>query len=161
MIIKQAFESIKMEKGMMKPQNLYRSEDRESMRPNPEKFTTEDSENMKNFRDYTIFAEKTRTKDEYMSFNSSFKTISDINEIKIKVEEGQIKDPISRFGLDKFKGKISSYSESNLKYFFVLIAGLTIFTFLTNEMFNDKDIKVKEGALKKLTQIHKRKTIES
>jgi hypothetical protein len=28
------------------------------MRPNPEKYTTEDAENFKNFRDYTVFAEK-------------------------------------------------------------------------------------------------------
>lgn len=34
-----------------------------------------------------------------MRFNSSFKTINDINEIKIKVEEGEMPDPVKRFGL--------------------------------------------------------------
>lgn len=43
---------------------------------------------MKNFRDYTVFSEKAAAHEEYMTFNSSFKTINDINEIKIKVEEG-------------------------------------------------------------------------
>lgn len=45
-----------MEKGLMKPQNLYSSEDRESMRPNPEKYSTDSSEADKNFRDYTVFS---------------------------------------------------------------------------------------------------------
>ena len=56
MIFKQAFESIKMEKGLMKPQNLYTSEDKESMRPNPEKYSMDDAEGMKNFRDYTVYS---------------------------------------------------------------------------------------------------------
>lgn len=47
-----------MEKGLMKPQNLYRSDDRESMRPNPEKYSMDENEDMKNFRDYTVFSEK-------------------------------------------------------------------------------------------------------
>lgn len=45
-----------------------------------------------------------------MVFNSSFKTINDINSVKIKVEEGEMKDPTSRFNLDKYKARISSYS---------------------------------------------------
>lgn len=28
------------------------------MRPNPEKYTADDAENLKNFRDYTVFSEK-------------------------------------------------------------------------------------------------------
>jgi hypothetical protein len=150
-----------MEKGLMKPQNLYRSEDRASMRPNPEKYATEDAENMKNFRDYTVFAEKASSSEEYMTFNSSFKTIHDINSIKIKVEEGEMKDPTSRFGLDKLRVQISSYSEGGNKYFFVLMTGLTLFTVMMNQIFSEKEVEEKENALKKLTQIHKRKTIES
>lgn len=96
-----------------------------------------------------------------MTFNSSFKTISDINEIKIKVEQGEMKDAASRFGLDKYKARISSYSQTSLKYLFVIITGLTIFTVITTMTFNQREIQAKEGALKKLTQIHKRKTIES
>ena len=45
-----------MEKGLMKPQNLYTSEDKESMRPNPEKYSMDDAEGMKNFRDYTVYS---------------------------------------------------------------------------------------------------------
>lgn len=71
-----------------------------------------------------------------MAFNSSFKTINDINDIKIKVEEGEMPDPISRFRLDQFKGRISSYSEGGNKYFFVIMTGLTIFTILANQLFN-------------------------
>ena len=54
---------------------------------------------MKNFRDYTVESEKAGENDEYMQFNSSFKTIKDINDIKIKVEEGDMPDPTQRFGL--------------------------------------------------------------
>lgn len=52
-----------MEKGLMKPQNFYTSDDRESMRPNPDQFSTDESEGMKNFRDYTVFSEKTAGND--------------------------------------------------------------------------------------------------
>ena len=38
----------------MKPQNLYTSDDRESMRPNPEMYSMDEEEGMKNFRDYTV-----------------------------------------------------------------------------------------------------------
>lgn len=55
------------------------------MRPNPEKYTTDDAENVKNFRDYTVFGEKANSSEEYMVFNTSFKTINDINSVKIKV----------------------------------------------------------------------------
>ena len=145
----------------MKPQNLYKSEDRQSMRPNPEKYTAEDAENAKNFRDYTVFAEKASSSEQYMTFNSSFKTIHDINSIKIKVQQGEMKDPTSRFHLDKFKARISSYSESGNKYFFVIIIGLTIFTIMLNQTFSERQVTQKETALKKLTEIHKRKTIQS
>ena len=74
-----------------------------------------------------------------MQFNSSFKTINDINDIKIKVQEGDMPDPTQRFGLDQYKARISSYSESGNKYFFVIITGLVIFTLLTNEIFNEKE----------------------
>ena len=47
-------------------------------------------------------------------------------------------DPISRFGLDQHKARISSYSEGGNKYFFVIMTGLTIFTILTNQIFNEK-----------------------
>lgn len=160
-VIKQAFEAIKMEKGLMKPQHLYRSEDRASMRPNPEQYRTEDDENAKNFRDYTVFSEKASGQEEYETFNSSFRTIKDINEIKIKVEEGQMKDPTTRFGLDQFRGRISSYSEGGLKYIFVLLTGITFFTLITNQIFSQRETEVKEGALARLTQVHKRKTIQS
>lgn len=88
MTVKEAFERIKMEKGLMKPQNFYKTEEKESIRPNPEKYSTDEAENFKNFRDYTVFGEKASTSDEFMVFNSSFKTINDINSIKIKVDEG-------------------------------------------------------------------------
>ena len=42
----------------MKPQNLYPSDDRSSMRPNPEKYSMDQDEDVKNFRDYTVFSEK-------------------------------------------------------------------------------------------------------
>jgi hypothetical protein len=54
--------------------------------------------------------EKTEGKEEYNKFNTSFKTIHDINDIKIKVEEGVVKDPMKRFNLEKYRVKISSYS---------------------------------------------------
>ena len=77
-----------MEKGLMKPQHLYRSEDKESIRPNPQKYQTEDVQNEKNFRDYTVFGEKAEENEEYRSFKGSFQAIKDINEIKIRVEKG-------------------------------------------------------------------------
>lgn len=85
MVIKQAFESIKMEKGLMKPQNLYPSEQRESMRPNPEKYAADEEEGARSTRDYTVFGEKAAGREEYASFGGSFKTINDINSVKIKV----------------------------------------------------------------------------
>lgn len=94
-----------------------------------------------------------------MSFNSSFKTINDINNIKIKVEEGVMPDPTERFGLSKFTAKISSYNEAGLKYFFVMMTGLMIFLVIANQSYSQKEVETKEGALKKLTQIQKRKTI--
>jgi hypothetical protein len=92
-VIKQAFESIKMERGLMKPQNLYPAEDRASMRPNPEKYAAEEEEGSRSNRDYTVFGEKASTSEEFMSFNTSFKTINDINSVRIKVEEGVMPDP--------------------------------------------------------------------
>ena len=83
-----------------------------------------------------MYSERAGENSEYDRFNTSFKTINDINEIKIKVEEGSMPDPTTRFGLDKFKGRLSSYSESGNKYFFVIMTGLTIFTILTNQLFN-------------------------
>ena len=150
-----------MEKGLMKPQQLYASDDRESMRANPQKYSMDEEEGMKNFRDYTVFSEKAAENEEYMRFNTSFKTINDINKIKIKVEEGEMPDPVNRFGLDKFKGRISKYSESGNKYLFVILTGMTAFTIISNEFFNEKEIEAKEGALKKMTQLQKRKTIEA
>ena len=49
------------------------------MRPNPEMYSMDDNENVKNFRDYTVFAEKTQGNEQYNTFNTSFKTIKDIN----------------------------------------------------------------------------------
>ena len=94
-----------------------------------------------------------------MSFNTSFKTINDINNIKIKVEEVVMPDPIERFKLSKYTAKISSYNETGMKYFFVMMTGLMIFLVVANHSFSQKEIETKEGALKKLTQIQKRKTI--
>lgn len=106
------------------------------MRANPEKYSMDDSEEVRNFRDYKVYSEKAGDNEDYMQFNSSFKTINDINDIKIKVEDGTMPDPTQRFGLDKFKVKISSYSEGGSKYFFVIMTGLTVFTILTNQLFN-------------------------
>ena len=141
MTVKEAFESIKMEKGLMKPQNLYKAEDRESIRPNPEKYSADEAESFKNFRDYTVFGEKASSSDEYMAFNSSFKTINDINSIKIKVEEGEMKDPTTRFGLEKYRVKISAYSEGGNKYLFVILTGLTVFTIMMNQIFSEKEVE--------------------
>ena len=48
--------------------------------------------------------------DKYSQFNSSFQTIHDINDIKIKVEEGEMKDASQRFNLDSMKAKIVARS---------------------------------------------------
>lgn len=40
-LIKQAFEAIKMQKGLMKPQHFYPSDEKSSMRPNPSQFYTD------------------------------------------------------------------------------------------------------------------------
>lgn len=77
-----------MERGLTKPQHLYSSSEQTSMRPNPEKYATEEDEQHHSFTDYTMSAEKAGTRDEYATFNASFKTIKDINEVKFKVEEG-------------------------------------------------------------------------
>jgi hypothetical protein len=45
-----------------------------------------------------------------MTFNSSFKTINEFNNFKIKVEDGDMPDPTERFGLSKYTAKISSYN---------------------------------------------------
>ena len=96
-----------------------------------------------------------------MQFNSSFKTISDINEIKIKVEQGEMPDTMKRFNLSEYTGRISSYSESGNKSLFVIVTGLFFLTIFMNQAFSEKQMEVKEGALKRLTQIQKRKTIET
>lgn len=57
-------------------------------------------------------------------------------------------DPISRFNLDKHKGRISSYSESGNKYFFVIMTGLTIFTIMTNQLFNEKETETNKAPSK-------------
>jgi hypothetical protein len=41
------------------------------------------------------------------------------------------------------------------------MTGLAIFTVLANESFSEREVEAKEGVLKKLTQIQKRKTIAS
>lgn len=46
----------------------------------------------------------------YSQFNSSFQTIHDINDVKIKVEEGDMKDASERFGLNAMKAKIVTRS---------------------------------------------------
>ena len=70
-----------------------------------------------------------------------------------------MKDPTTRFGLQKFRVKISSYSESGNKYLFIILTGLIIFTVVVNQVYSEKEVEQKESALKKLTAIHKRKTI--
>ena len=40
------------------------------------------------------------------------------------------------------------------------MTGMTVFTIMSNQIFNEKEIEVKEGALKRLTQVQKRKTVE-
>lgn len=79
-----------------------------------------------------MFSEKAAGNEEFMSFNSSFKTINDINDIKIKVEEGDMPDPTERFHLDKVRAKISAYSESGSKPFFIILTGLAFFTVMAN-----------------------------
>ena len=96
-----------------------------------------------------------------MTFNSSFKTINEFKNIKINVEDGDMPDPTERFGLSKYTAKISSYNQAGLKYFFVIMTGLMILLVLMNQSYSQKEIETKEGALKKLTQIQKRKTIAS
>ena len=70
----------------MKPQNFVSSQTHSSVRPNPDQFTSEEQENYRTNRDYKIFNEKANSDERYAQFNSSFKTIHDINDVKIKVE---------------------------------------------------------------------------
>ena len=46
MIIKEAFETIKLHKGITKPKGFVYDDDPSSMRPNPSRFDTDDEENM-------------------------------------------------------------------------------------------------------------------
>ena len=60
----------------------------------------------------------------YSQFNSSFQTIHDINDIKIKVEEGEMKDSSERLGLDSMKAKIMARSESSMSVIIIGMLGI-------------------------------------
>ena len=46
-----------------------------------------------------------------------------------------------------------------MKYFYVIMTGLVLFTVLVNQSFSEEEVEAKEGALKKLTEVQRRKTI--
>ena len=72
----------------MKPQNFVDTTFHDSVRPNANQFTPDEEEGFKSTRDYRIFREKATSDQRFSQFNSSFQTVHDINDIKIKVEEG-------------------------------------------------------------------------
>ena len=102
MLIKDAFEQIKAERGLSISQNIYRSStehEEESIRPNASQYTGRSEEADANFSsstDYKLYAEKIPDGDLYDRFRQSFSTIDNIDDLKIKVERGEMKDNMSR-----------------------------------------------------------------
>lgn len=88
MLVKEAFENIKLHKGITKPKGFIYDNDVSSMRPDPSRFDTDDDENRHNNADYRMYQEKAEASGDYEQFRGTFKTLNDINDIKIRVEEG-------------------------------------------------------------------------
>ena len=119
----------------MKAQNFVDTTSHDSVRPNSDQFTPDEEEGYKSSRDYRIFREKAGMDDKYSQFNSSFQTIHDINDIKIKVEEGQMKDSSERFNLGSMKAKIVARSESSMTVVVIGMVGIFLILTLINQTF--------------------------
>ena len=53
--MKEAFEAIKIQKGLMVPQGFIYDDDGRSMRPNPSQFMSDDDENINMGADYKMY----------------------------------------------------------------------------------------------------------
>lgn len=58
LLIKQAYEAIKLQKGLTKPTGFVYDTDTRSVRPDPSKFETDDEENRKSQADYRMYQER-------------------------------------------------------------------------------------------------------
>ena len=58
LLVKEAFEAIKMQKGLTVPQGYVYDNEDSSMRPNPSQFMTDDEENRHTNADYRMYQEK-------------------------------------------------------------------------------------------------------
>lgn len=68
--------------------------------------------------------------EEYDQFKGTFKTLNDINDIKIRVEKGTLRDATSRFKLDDLRASIQRFSSNSGMYIlFVMGAGASFFYF--------------------------------
>ena len=65
MLVKQAFEHIKIEKGLMKPQNFVDTVSHDSIRPNADQFSPDEEEGYRSARDYRVFREKASMDEKY------------------------------------------------------------------------------------------------
>ena len=70
-------------------------------------------------------------------------------------------DPTSRFNLEQFRARISSYSEQGHKHTAFVFFGLMCLWMMMNTLYNEKQQEEHENSLMRLTRIHQRKTIES
>ena len=132
MIIKEAFETIKLHKGITKPKGFVYDDDPSSMRPNPSRFDTDDEENMHKHSDYRMYQERAESSEDYEHFRGTFKTLNDITDIKIRVEKGEMKDSTSRFKLDELRASISKISGSGASYFIFIAIGVVSYIFATS-----------------------------
>ena len=133
MLVKEAFETIKLHKGISKPKGFVYDNDVSSVRPDPSRFDTEDEENMHKNTDYKMYSEKAEASEEYEQFRGTFKTLNDINDIKVRVEEGEMKDSSSRFELENFRVKIQKIKGSGFTYFFMITIGAVSFYVSTSK----------------------------
>lgn len=89
LLIKQAYEAIKLQKGITKPSGFVYDRDAKSMRPDPTRFETDDEQNRKSQADFKMYQQRADAAGhDYDHFKATFKTVNDINDIKIRVEKG-------------------------------------------------------------------------
>lgn len=85
--------------------------------------------------------------EEYEQFKGTFKTVNDINDIKIRVEKGEMKDSARRFDLQSARAKIKAFSGNGMSvYFIVAIAGGFFYTFMLR-MQNSKENREMKNSL--------------
>ena len=108
-----------------------------------------------------MYSERAEASEEYEQFRGTFKTLNDINDLKIRVEEGEMKDSTSRFGLQNFRAKIQKIKGSGFTYFFMITIGAISFYVSTSKaMDHNQEVQIEKGLEQQQRKFTSRKLLD-